>query len=398
MPGVNVALKSNLPGIVSQNLGSTDATGKYQFANAPGTCNYSIIPQLDTLPKLGLNTLDVLLTDWHINGIEPFTSPYQSIAADANRDGQLGALDLDAMSNLIVGNANNFPNNSAWRFVPAAHVFNSPLNPLGSVFPEKISTVCPMPSGENQHFVGVKTGDVDQSADLSSIAGGIDDRSGDLETATFKIVNQRFKAGDEVTATLISPELSTMLGFQFTIYANQNMLELLSAEPLLTEKMAVFPGQNSAALSWYTKQGESSGEREVLKLRFKALQNGSFKQAIQFNPSVAKDEAYSPARQTMNVALSFVQAVPEHIRAKLALVTPNPASGSVVGEFFLPTAGPATLTLRNSNGNVVASQSGTFEAGWNQAQIPVENQATGLYFLHLQSAFGNEVQRVMVVR
>jgi hypothetical protein len=397
VPGVMVQLKSNLPGIVNQSSSPTNADGKYEFPHAPGTCNYSIQPALDTLPLLGLNTLDVLLTNWHINGTEPFATPYQHIAADANHDAVVDALDLDAMGNLIVGTASQFPNNTAWRFVPSDFVFPGGIAPLASNFPEKISTTCPAPSGENHHLFAVKTGDVDISANLSNIVGGLNSRSGETETAMFKMANQRFNPGDEVTATLISPDLSSVLGFQFTIYANQNMLELKSAEPLLNEKLALFPDLNCAALSWHTKEGEKLGEMPVLKLTFKALQSGSLKQAIQFNPSITKDEAYNPGRQTMNVALSFI-LTSQTIRSQLKPVSPNPVTSSVPVVFFIPESGNVTLSLSNASGTIVSSSKEHFEAGWSQTELPLGQAGNGMYFLQMSSEFGKEVQKVMVQR
>ena len=399
IPGAKVLLKSNLPSIPQQSTTATNALGRYQFPAAPGTCNYSIIPQLDTLPLLGVNTLDVLLSDWHISGQALLPTPYKIIAVDANRDGQLNNADLDAMSNLIVGTATTFPNNTSWRFVPAAFTFPSPQNPLSAVFPEKISTTCPAGSGENQHFIGIKTGDVDGSAvPLSNATGAADDRSGEGETATFRFVNQRYAAGADVVATLIAPELSTILGFQFTIFADPNFLELQSVEPLLTERVAAYPAQNQTAVSWYTHPGENTGERPVLTLKFKALRNGSLKQAIQINSAVTKAEAYNTDQKTMGVALQFVQPSIQSQQAVLLPVSPNPATGPVAASFFLPESAQITLSLSNLNGGSVSDLSGYYEAGWHQVQLPIGAQVSGMYFLRLQSPFGSEAQRVMIQR
>jgi hypothetical protein len=398
---VHVLLKNNLKPTAPQFNTASDALGNYWFAGAPGTCNYSIIPTLDTLPLLGLNTLDVMLSDWHISGQQLLPSPYKIIAADVNHDGQLNAGDLNAMSDLIVGAASNFPNNTAWRFVPDAFAFPNPANPLAANFPEKISTTCPVPSGLNHNFVAIKTGDVDASANLSTFAAPSDDRSaGDDKIANFRVVNRRFEAGQDVKATIIAPDLSTMLGFQFTVFANQDLLELQSVESLLSQRMAAYPGQNNVALSWYTKPGENTGERQVLTLHFKALQNGTLKQALKFTSAVAKAEAYDLEQKPLGVALQFVHtAVAVNIDyPKLMPISPNPATGPVVAKFFIPENGNANLSLSDVNGAQVSQHNAYFEAGWHQVEMPVGNRVSGLYFLRLQTETGSETQRVMLQR
>ena len=219
--GAKILLKSNLPAVPKQFNGMTDALGNFIFPGAPGTCNYSIIPTLDTLPLLGVNTLDVMFTALHILGQTPLVNPYRIIAADVNHDGLLNAADLDAMDNLIVGTASTFPNNTAWRFVPSDHVFPNPAQPLSSVFPEKISIVCPVPTGLNKNFTAIKTGDVDGSA-MTSTRG--EDR------VVFYAEKYRFKKGELVEVVLQSPELSNVTGFQFTLEANPEFLALQSVE------------------------------------------------------------------------------------------------------------------------------------------------------------------------
>ncbi len=399
LPGAKVLLKNNLSALPQQSTVSTDAEGKFWFASAPGTCNYSIIPALDTLPLLGVNTLDVMLSDWHINGQALLPTPYKIIAADANLDGALNSQDLDAMSNLIIGTANSFPNNTAWRFVPTAYAFPNPLAPLAGTFPEKISTTCPAGSGDNQHFIAIKTGDVDGSADLTNVLGTSDDRVDGEGTATFRITNRRFGPGEEVTATLIAPNLNTMLGFQFTLFADPSLLELQSVQPMLTERVGAFTDQNRVAVSWYTKPGENDGERPVIMLKFKALQYGTLKQALQINSSVTAAEAYNMDRHTMAVALQFVQPSLQNNLVNLLTVAPNPTSGPITAEFYLPERANISLSLSDQNGRTVSSQHDFFEAGWHKVAVPVgAAQASGLYALRLQSPFGSEIQRVILQR
>ncbi|MCC7466290.1 MAG: hypothetical protein IT261_08480, partial [Saprospiraceae bacterium] len=126
VPGAKVILKSNLTAIQQEHVQTTDQQGHYAFAAAPGTCNYSIVPSLDTLHGEGVNTLDLILPDMHLSGQIPLGSPYRIIAADVNRDGQISNPDLDAIGDLIVGLTSQFNGNTAWRFIPSNHLFADP--------------------------------------------------------------------------------------------------------------------------------------------------------------------------------------------------------------------------------------------------------------------------------
>lgn len=396
LTGARILLQSNLSAVPVQSVGTTDALGNFAFAGAPGTCNYAIIPSLDTLPAQGVNTLDVLLADLHMSGQAPLANPYRILAADANRDGQLNGADLDALNNLILGTASTFPGNTAWRFVPTAFVFPNPAQPLSTVIPEKISTTCPAPSGLNQNFMAVKIGDVDGSIDVSN-------KSGEEDLAVFYTERKRFRAGDIVEVTIQTPELSQLAGFQFTLDANPVILQLQSVEPgTITPRWGLSSVPNRVAASWYSTQG-MDGVQTVLVLKFLALQKGSLAQVLQMSSSVARAEAYDPAYKTISAALQFdlpqdrsEASQSNTVRpAELFPVTPNPTAGPVAAAFYVPEAGPVTLTLTDLNGKIVSVQTSHFEKGNHRVEIPAET--SGLYLLNFRCAQVNAVQQVVVL-
>ena len=100
----------------------------------------------------------------------------------------------------------------------------------------------------------------------------------------------------------------------------------------------------------------------------------------------------------MEVALEFIQRAVQPVAAKLLPVTPNPSTGPVVASFFLPESANITLSLSNLNGGAVANHSAYFEAGWHQVEMPVGAAVSGIYFLQLQTPFGNETRRVAIDR
>lgn len=398
VPGAKVLLKSNLPAIQQQAESATDTQGNFSFASAPGTCNYSIIPDLDTLPLLGVNTLDMLLAHWHINGTQSLSSPYDIIAADVNRDGQVNAADMDAMRDLILGISDHFPNAPSWRFVPTNYVFPNPQTPLATTFPEKISTVCPLASNAGMNFTAIKTGDVDASADPSTNFNALADERGDGgEQVYFKVVNRRFGPGAEITVMVTAPELSNLLGFQFTFGADPETLQLLEATPMLQADIKTYASQNRVAICWYTKPGENAGAVPVLRLRFKTLKQGTLKTSLFIDSAITRAETYDQQRNTHGAALLMVQPSGNSNPVLFMPVSPNPTHGNTVqARFSLSESAAVSLVLSDLNGTVVSTNSGNYDPGTYSVEMPVGRRLGGMYSLRLETVDSVQTQRVVV--
>lgn len=144
------------------------AQGIYQSSEGtiPGTGYQSTItPAKGTNPLNGVSAYDMVLIAKHILNIQPFTTPFQFLAADVNQDGQINQSDILIIKQLIQGDITEFPNGKSWRFVPKGYIFQSP-NPLQVIVPERIdvpNTGEPVPGGFS--FYGIKLGDLNHSAD-----------------------------------------------------------------------------------------------------------------------------------------------------------------------------------------------------------------------------------------
>ncbi|RLA19607.1 MAG: hypothetical protein DRQ56_05050, partial [Gammaproteobacteria bacterium] len=110
---VTVTLTDEL-GLMMQTI-VTDGSGTYVFVNP--LLSYTIEPKRDDNHMNGVSTLDLVRIQKHLLGLEPFTSPYKLIAADANNSESVTALDLVEIRKLILGLNLEFPNNESWRFV-----------------------------------------------------------------------------------------------------------------------------------------------------------------------------------------------------------------------------------------------------------------------------------------
>ncbi len=138
------------------------SSGSY-FFNFTGNPPYTITPSKDTFDINGVTVFDKVLIGRHILGIQKLGDPYKMIAADVNNDQKITTIDLIHLHQLIIGESQSFPSNTSWRFVQATYSFPDATNPWIEPFPES-KTVTHAGQGDEHDFIGIKIGDVNNSA------------------------------------------------------------------------------------------------------------------------------------------------------------------------------------------------------------------------------------------
>lgn len=123
------------------------------------------IPEKNDDHSNGVTTFDLLQIQRHILGKQVFSTPYQYIAADINQSGSISTLDLIQLRKVILNLDTKFPNNTSWRFIDAAHVFNQPEEALTKYWPNRVLIKIPATS-RRIDFIAVKIGDLNGSAVL----------------------------------------------------------------------------------------------------------------------------------------------------------------------------------------------------------------------------------------
>jgi hypothetical protein len=153
---------NNLPGakVVSTSCGTTTTVG-----NTPSGFNYFLTCNswkciTYTTPVInGVSTLDLVLIQRHILGIQLFTDYRQLVAADVNSDGVLNDTDLTIIREIILGVRIAFPTENV-RFVHESFYNNAQTDWTLFQF------YAPFPLGNCNNplnYYGVKMGDVNGS-------------------------------------------------------------------------------------------------------------------------------------------------------------------------------------------------------------------------------------------
>ncbi|MFN7119633.1 MAG: hypothetical protein ACK4TA_22745 [Saprospiraceae bacterium] len=146
----------------------TDSAGNFSFTMPLVADNtYRLQLERDDDPANGVTTFDVVKVQRHVLGIEPFTSPYQLLAADVDRSGAVTVADVIQMRRVVLRIDPKFSKSNAWLFLNGNYTLNDIENPFFEVFTGEAATFVFKPTKKEVEpfsVIAIKVGDVNFSA------------------------------------------------------------------------------------------------------------------------------------------------------------------------------------------------------------------------------------------
>ena len=367
-------------------------------ADVPQGNSYTITPAKNTQPLNGVTTFDAVLMTRHILGMQLLGSPYKIIAADVNNSGSVTTLDAVEMRRLILGITTQIPNNTSWRFVDAAYTFVNPANPLAENFPEAIGVNNVSVDVPGLDFIGLKVGDLNNSADPAFNGNQAEDRTFEGNYPFF-IQNLDLESNTTFEVPVFAAQ-NEVHGFQFALAYDSKNLELLEVRPGFVDELSF--GKNHLdegilKLSWVTETPfTTASETPAFTLVFRSKTNGKLDEQLRLEPAAMQAEAYSATLYFLKPQLVFDEITPSENAFRLLGHRPNPFSQSATVTFFLPEAGEVKLTVFDPSGKILHSAERFFENGPQEFEIPGETlPGNGLIFYRLESASGTAESRLI---
>jgi hypothetical protein len=378
----------------------TGPDGSYSFEGlAPGG-DYTISPVRDGDDMNGISTYDMLLISKHILGVAPLQTPYQLIAADINRSGNVSTLDMIALRRLILGDELELTNNTSWRFVEASYVFPNPADPWEEVFPEVLNmNNLPTTGIYNADFIAIKVGDVSLDAQPNNLMG-IENREFD-GYFPLQANDMQLKAGEEHHIT-ITAELADILGYQGSLRFNQSIVELVDILPgILREEHfgTSFIDQGVLTMSWnqqLTQPAVPSGRMFTLVLY--AKEDKLLSEVVSFGSRVTAAEAYGTDGSLLEVGIDIRgQAPVAEEQFTLHQNQPNPFRGETQISFELPEAGEAQLIISDVAGKVVKVMNLQGAKGYNAITLSHSGLPAGILQYSLRAGQHFATKRMMIL-
>lgn len=374
----------------------TEANGTYTFNDLPKGVNYTITPELDKEAQNGLSIGDIILLQKHILGKQAFTDPYQIIAADVNKSGNISISDLIEIRRLLLGQEVAFANAPSWQFVTSDYVFTNPNKPTQENYAQQI--LIPNIQGDyiGQNFVAVKTGDVNYTAKASGLLTG-DVRTGNL--VDLALENPVMTAGYTYRIPVRVPA-DDLLGFQFQLGLNPARARFVRFEEGACSTVhpeMVRLTDDHIRMVWHSLLPDPAmASQPVLWIEIEALQTGLLSEAIQL-----EDDLLSEAMATDLVPSEMILRFVGEAQSNGVLLEdpyPNPFSRETQIRFNLTQPAAVTLRVFNMTGSEVWRHEADFSQGSHALTLPATTLGrSGLYQLLIETSYTRPVTRSLVL-
>ena len=374
----------------SSPMSMTEENGRYAFMDMPYGGAYNVNPHKDVQPLNGVSTLDLIYIQRHVLGLQSLDSPYKIIAADINHSESVTVTDIVELRKLILGIYDTFPANTSWRMIDADYEFIDPQNPLNFVFPETYD-IPNFNSNMVIDFVGVKVGDVNNSAILNGQAPDVvESRSNEnLDVIASKVSNKEITFGVDA--------IDNLQGFQFTLDLEDDNVAIESIEVVkdYADGFAYNITDDFVTVSWTSVNSLEKGYIEDF-FTVKLTGNSERDMPLTMSSSVTIAEAYVD----FNVADITMRVLEEEISlVQLMQNKPNPWSDKTNLEFYLPHNSECTISVYDMNGRVLYTRSAMFDKGLNNIALS-DDQIDGSGVLYYQLQAGEQVlnKRMILIK
>ncbi|MBR9921610.1 MAG: T9SS type A sorting domain-containing protein [Bacteroidetes bacterium] len=384
----------------SNGADQSQTGGDYIFDNLEIGGDYSLSAQLDANPANGVTTYDLVLISKHILDVDPLSSPYKMIAADANNSGTITTLDMVDITKVILFLEPSFPSNTSWRFIDADHEF--PADPFSEPFPEAINYNNLDFDDLEADFIGVKVGDVNNSAN-PDVADDPQDRTVDGYQA-FAVNNQRLTAGESYEVHFFPALAADLAAWQFTLDYDPDVIDLQYVTPgnlpgLNEENFALLnPEAGLATAAWFNPDAVAfNPEVAMFSATFTALKDAEIHEVLDMNSLLTQAEAYAENGERYDLGLTFRTG---DVASGYELLPnrPNPFSDVTELSWYFPKATDASLKVFDVTGRLVYNLDGKYQAGQHNITLD-RNQfpGGGTYFYRIETEEFSATRRMILV-
>jgi hypothetical protein len=383
----SVQVSANTGGAIASSA-MTAADGTFSIAGlTPG--NYQVkASKTDAKDAYnGVTTFDIARISKHLLAVEKITSPYQLIAADVDKNGDIDGADMLHIRNFILRKSNSLPG-GIWRFIDKSYAFKNPSNPFAEDFSEVISLNDMKVGTTAANFVAVKLGDVNQNYSASATSTV----ARNAQVLNFTAQDKVLSAGNEYTVS-IAAENFNAAAFQGTLSFNGATVKSVAAGEGLTDgNFGQFA--NAVTMSWNGKEALSG----IVTITFVANKTAKLSEVLTLGSELTTAEANATNGAAMNVALKFTNGKVSGGEFALYQNTPNPVANETSIRFNLPSESNAKLTIYDVQGKVVLVKQGEFNAGVNEFRVSKsELNANGVLYYRLDTPEHSGTKKMIIM-
>ena len=362
---------------------TSDIKGDYEIQDLKPGIWYTIQPHRNHDPLNGVSTLDLVQIHKHILGMEPFTNPYQYIAADINNSQTINVLDLVELRKLILGVLDSFPHNTSWRFIPKNYSFPDVYQPWN--FPETVDVLPPVPDSIQHDFVGIKIGDLNASVLPNGL---VRPEIRSHENLLIQIEDRLIVPGDTAEIPVYGLDYQNITGWQWTLgLGGLKFLDVLPGMLQLDDKNVGlrWASDGLVTMSWDHPESDTiASDQALFTLRVQANDTTRLSDVLHILSSKTPAEAYRGSEEILGVDLQFLigREVVRHEQMTVYQNHPNPFNEKTWLGFELPEADNLIIRIMDQHGRTIKIYRNAFAAGYHEVEVNGDGlpQAGILYY------------------
>jgi len=350
---------------------ATNEQGSYAFPEMTFGGSYTVRPVKDIDYLNGVSTLDLIAIQKHILGSRKLDSPYKLIAADIDRSGSISTADLLELRKLILGVYESFPSNTSWRMIDKTHKFVDPQDPFATPIPEAYE-IDAFTQSMIIDFVGVKIGDVNNSAAANASGSRISNRS--PGSFFYSLTDKRLSTGDIVEIDFRSDDFERIEGIQHTLKFNTTLAEFVGIDAkasgigqdnfnLIDESMGLIN------MSWNGRYDADRDGDILFTLSLRVKDKAYVSELIEIDDTFIRPEAYYDASTVAGVEIAFESSAEDIRTVSLYQNVPNPWTESTQIKFFTPEAVDYTINVYDINGKLIHRLNNYSRTGLNSVEL-----------------------------
>ncbi|TVR83874.1 MAG: HYR domain-containing protein [Saprospirales bacterium] len=377
----------------------SNSTGFYLF-QFPQFSSFEVAPEFNQNWLDGVSTLDLILIQRAVLGIDTLANPYYIIAADANNDGAISTIDLILLQRLILGLDSELAGNTSWRFIPEDYTFDHPQNPLAENWPETRSYSLLEENLSTENWVAIKTGDVngDAAAAGSRISRPIFPLLSEVAFTDRGIVEIIFRAGVKQKVSGVQMEFN-LCDKQFINWEHDFEGSILTG----VSDMDFFLDQKKSQyrVVWYHPTGVLVNEGDKL---FSFILDGIYEK---IEPEdLIQLSSVNPFRENLIIQAEGLKSFRPVIEFRdtetargfeLHQSVPNPTAGYTDIPFTLPSDLNVILEIFDSHGNKFKSKEINGYSGLNFSRVNLEQFPSGMYIYRLSTGDLSASKKLIVL-
>jgi hypothetical protein len=329
----------------------SNSDGNYIFSNLAPNLDYEIkgVKRDDWLN--GVSTIDLVHIQRHILGVSKLNSPYKLIAADINNDSKVTASDLVALRRAILGVTTDFPNNNSWRYLDASTTIAN----VDAPWP--LDEVINVNAGDSEmmkkDFMGIKVGDVNNSASGSSAKDIAESRSS--KVVKLSIEDKDVKLGETIEIPVKAEDFDIVHGFQFTLNSDMKIEAITSGAIDMSANNFAKINDGHITMSWSNENPISIANKDevLFTMKMKAMSSGKLSELLTLSSDITKAESYTATDMEVSkieVNFNTAEAVNEYA---LYQNEPNPFRDETVIKYEVPMSGKVKFTVYDVSGKIM---------------------------------------------